>query len=93
MSALERYEQAMADLIAEQTTGDNDRWPITAYVTIAMTVDPETMSQEEPEFIVAENQRDYITRGIIEQARDILIADGAAAFSYYNTYDSGDDDD
>lgn len=91
--ALARYEQAMADLIAERTTGDGDRWPITAYVCIAITVDPETMSLEEPEWIIADSQRNYITRGIIEQARDELIVDSTSALNYYATYDGDADGD
>jgi hypothetical protein len=90
MSRREEFDDALADLLAEQTTGDDERWPVVAYVLIAVTTDPETMTLEELEIITAENQRDFITRGLIEQGRDYIKADTTAMVSYYTT-DEDDD--
>lgn len=92
MSALERYEQAMADLIAERTTGEGDRWPVVGYVTYVLTTDPETMTMDEPEVITPEGQRPVMTRGLLEEALDLLKQEQAAAIAYA-TWDDDDDDD
>lgn len=87
MSRREEFEEALADLLAEETTGDGDRWPVISYVVIAMTTDPETMRFDELEIITAQNQRDFMTRGLVEQGLDYLKADSAAMVSYYTAED------
>lgn len=85
MSAI---EDVLAELIAEKT---GEVWPVTGYVLYAMTTDPETMSLEEPFWHVPERQREYVTRGLLEQARDELVADVTGTFSYVEVEDDDDD--
>jgi len=89
MSRRDEFEEALADLLAEETTGDGDRWPVTAWVVFAMTTDPETMRYDELEILTAQNQREFMTRGLVEQGRDYIKADTAAMVPYYTE----DDDD
>lgn len=84
---MSNFEQALQNLIAEHT---GEAWPVTAFVLYAMTTDPETMTLEEPFRCAPEGQRTYITRALIEQARDELTADIASTFAYI---EMGDDDD
>lgn len=83
------FEDALQDLIAEQT---GEGWPVTGFVLYAMTTDPETMEMEEPFWFVPAGQRSYVTRGLVEQARDELTADVAGSFSYVEADDDDEDD-
>ncbi|WP_193510469.1 hypothetical protein [Cryobacterium sp. BB736] len=89
MSALTDLENALTALIAEHT---GERWMTTGYLIYAMTTDPETMTLEEPHWITPEGQRTYVTRGLLEQARDELTADITGAFTYVETEEDDDDD-
>lgn len=89
MSARTKFERALAGVIAKQT---GEAWPVTAYVLYAMTSDPETMEMEEPFRFVSEGQRDYITRGLVEQLRDELSADVVNSLAYVDM-DFEDDED
>ena len=82
MSAQTDFEDRMADLLAARTTGDGDRWPIVGYVVYIASVDPETMRAESGDFITPEGQSAFMTRGLIEAARDELTADTLASVSY-----------
>lgn len=82
------FEQALQNLIEEHT---GEAWPVTAFVLYVMTTDPETMTLEEPFRCVPAGQRTYITRGLLEQAKDELTADIAAGFAYVDMDDDDDD--
>lgn len=91
--ALERYEQALADLIAEWTTGDETRWPVVGWVTYALTTDPESMTMDEPELITPTGQRPTFTRGLLQEALDQLKAETAPVTAMVSWEPAEDDDD
>ena len=85
---MSNFEQALQNLIEEHT---GEAWPVTAFVLYAMTTDPETMTLEEPFSYTPEGQRTYVTRGLLEQAKDELTADINAGFAYVDMEDDEDD--
>lgn len=89
MTALSDFENAVAALIEERT---GEAWPMLAFVFYAITTDPDTGLMEEPFWFTADGQRDFITRGLLEQARDELTADVVGSFSYVETEEDDDDD-
>lgn len=89
MSALSEFETAMANLVAERTTGDDERWPITSYVCYVVTIDPETMRFEEPVWLLPDGQSEFLTRGIIVTAHNDL--NNVQASTYAEWTDDDDD--
>lgn len=89
MSAQSDFEDAVANLIAEES---GETWPVLSFVLYAITTDPETMTLEEPFWHTPQGQRVYVTRGLLEQARDELTADVVGSFSYVETEEDDDDD-
>lgn len=62
-----------------------------AYVVFAVVVDPESAEFEEPFMLMADGQRDFVTRGLVEQARDVVVADSVGAIAYVSL-DEDDDE-
>lgn len=91
MSALNDYEDALRALISERTTGDDTPWPIVGYFTYVVTTDPETMNLEEPEWVIPDGQMNFVTRGLIEQARTEFAESTAPVFSSM-VWDDDDDE-
>lgn len=92
MSALSNYEDALQALIKERTTGDDDPWPVVAYITYVITTDPETMTLEEPEWVTPAGQLNVLTRGLLEQARTEFAEATAPLTSYADIWEDDDDD-
>ena len=88
MSLLSDYEDALRALLAET---DDDGDPIVAYVTYVITTDAETGEQEYPNFIVPAGQREFVTRGLLEHARD-EVTTGSLPTITFVTADEDDDD-
>lgn len=65
-------------------------WPLVAYIVYVRTTDPETMTADEPLLITPEDQRSFVTRGLLEEARSEFISVNAPVFM---EADWGDDDD
>jgi hypothetical protein len=68
-----------------------ESWPVTAFVVYARVTDPETMTADEPVWIVPDGQRSYITRGLLEEARSSAEEDALPVF-VFSDFDDEDDE-
>ncbi|ANP74524.1 hypothetical protein [Cryobacterium arcticum] len=91
MSLLSEYEDALRALLAEN---DDDGDPIVAYVTYVITTDAETGEREYPNVLTPAGQRAFITRGLLAQAMDDVIAGAMPTVTFVDAeYDEGDEAD
>jgi hypothetical protein len=88
VSLLSDYEDALRALLAET---DDDGDPIVAYVTYVITTDAETGEREYPNILAPAGQRAFITRGLLAQAMDDVIAGDMPTITFV-TADEDDDD-
>jgi hypothetical protein len=51
------------------------------------------MTLEEPEWVVSDGQMNFVTRGLLEQARTEWAESTAPLVSYVDVFDEDDDDD
>lgn len=74
----------------EETLGET--WPVIAYVVYARVTDPESMTVDQPVWIIPEGQRSFVTRGLLEEALSELESDSLPVFTFAEFEDDGDDD-
>lgn len=85
MSAIEDAISAhVTDLFGEP-------WPVVSYVVYARVTDPETMTADEPVWIIPDGQRSYVTRGLLEEARSEHESDSLPAFVFSDADEDEDD--
>jgi len=59
-----------------------EHWPVVAWVTYAVAVDPETMTASEPVLIEADGQFPHVTTGLLNDALELHKAENAPAIAY-----------
>lgn len=74
----------------EETLGEP--WPVIAYVVYARVTDPESMTVDQPVWIIPDGQRSFVTRGLLEEALSELESDSLPVFTFAEFDDDGDDD-
>lgn len=79
-------DEAITDYVKE-TFGEP--WPTIAYVVYARVTDPESMTVDQPVWIIPEGQRSFVTRGLLEEALSEHESDNLPVF----TFAVSDDDD
>lgn len=90
MSALRTFEEALQAFLDDR---NGEHWPLTHFVVYALTTDPETMTLDEPEWIMPTGQRDSMSKMLLTEALDTLKAETAPAVSYVSWEAEDDDDD
>jgi hypothetical protein len=84
---------AMDETIAayvQDTFGE--AWPTIAYVVYARVTDPESMTVDQPVWIIPDGQRSFVTRGLLEEALSEHESDNLPVFTFAEVDDDGDDE-
>jgi hypothetical protein len=89
MSARDDLERKIGDYV-EETYGES--WPTVAYVVYARVTDPESMTVDQPVWIIPDGQRSFVTRGLLEEALSEHESDNLPVFTFAEVDDDGDDE-
>jgi hypothetical protein len=83
---------AMDETIAayvKDTFGES--WPTIAYVVYARVTDPESMTVDQPVWIIPDGQRSFVTRGLLEEALSEHESDNLPVFTFAEVDDDDDE--
>jgi hypothetical protein len=68
-----------------------ESWPTIAYVVYARVTDPESMTVDQPVWIIPDGQRSFVTRGLLEEALSEHESDNLPVFTFAEVDDDDDE--